>query len=70
MPGDESREFTCLTNGGHNTVDYIVGSLVVWQLVTHFEVIIDDTHNSAVGGDFDHMLLCLRLNIDCNFVQP
>jgi hypothetical protein len=25
-PGDELREFTCLANGGRNTVDYIVGS--------------------------------------------
>jgi len=25
-PGDESGEFTCLANGGHNIVDYIVGS--------------------------------------------
>ncbi len=24
-PGDESREFTCLANGGCSTVDYIVG---------------------------------------------
>ncbi len=27
--GDESREFICLANGGHNTIDYIIGSLVV-----------------------------------------
>jgi len=30
MPSDESREFTCLVNGGHNIVEYIVGSPVVW----------------------------------------
>ncbi len=29
-PSDQSREFTCLANGGRSTVDYIVGSLVVW----------------------------------------
>jgi hypothetical protein len=23
-----------------------------------------------MGGDFDHMLLRLQLNIDCNFVEP
>ncbi len=69
-PGDKSREFICLANGGHNTLDYIVGSLVVWQDVTHFEVIIDDTHYCAVGGDSDHKPLRLRLNIDCNFVEP
>jgi len=28
-PGDESREFTCLANGGHNIIGYIIGSLVV-----------------------------------------
>jgi hypothetical protein len=42
--GDKLREFTCLANGGRNTVDYIVGSLVIWQTATHLEVIIDDTH--------------------------
>ncbi len=49
-PGDELREFTCLANGGHNTVDYIVGSPVIWQVATHLEVIIDDTRYCAVGG--------------------
>jgi hypothetical protein len=28
-PGDESMEFTCLSNGGCNTINYIVGSPVV-----------------------------------------
>jgi hypothetical protein len=28
-PGDESGEFTCLENGGCNTVNYIVGSFGV-----------------------------------------
>jgi hypothetical protein len=69
-PSDESEEFTCLANGGCNTVDYIVGSLVIWQVVTHLEVIIDDTCYCAMGGDFDHRLLHLRLNIDCTFVEP
>jgi hypothetical protein len=48
-PGDESREFTCLANGGRNIIDYIVGSPTVWQVATHFEVIIDDTHYCSVG---------------------
>jgi hypothetical protein len=59
MPGDESREFTCLVNGGHDTVDYIIGSPTVWQVATHFEVIIDDTCYYAMGGDSDHKPLCL-----------
>jgi len=42
-PGDKSGEFTCLANGGRNTVNYIVGSPVVWQIATHLEAIIDDT---------------------------
>jgi hypothetical protein len=25
-PGDKSGEFTCLANGAHNTIDYIIGS--------------------------------------------
>jgi hypothetical protein len=69
-PGDELGEFTCLANGGHNTIDYVIGSLVVWQAATHFEVIINDTRYCAVGGDSDHRSLRLRLNIDCNFVEP
>jgi hypothetical protein len=69
-PGDESGEFTCLANGGCNIVDYIVGSPVVWLVVTHFEVIIDDIRYWVVGGDSDHRPLRLQLNIDCNFVEP
>ncbi len=59
-----------MANGGHNIVNYIIGSLAIWQVVTHFKVIIDDTRYCAMGGDFDHRPLCLRLNIDCNFVEP
>jgi hypothetical protein len=59
-----------LANGGRNTVNYIVGSPVVWQVATHLEVIIDDTRYRAMGGDSDHRLLRLRLNIDCSFVEP
>jgi hypothetical protein len=68
--GDESGEFICLENGGRNTIDYIVGSHAVWQAATHLEVIIDDTHYCAMGGDFDHRPLHLWLNIDCSFVEP
>ncbi len=59
MPRDELREFTYLANGGHSTVDYIVGSLVVWQVATHFKVIINDTQYSMVRGDSDHSPLRL-----------
>ncbi len=69
MPGDESGEFTCLANGGHNIVDHIVGSLVVWQVVTHFKVIIDDTRYCTVGGNSNHKSLRLRLSINCSFVE-
>ncbi len=69
-PGDESREFTCFGKWGRSTVNYIVGSHVVWQATTHLEVIIDDTCYCVMGGDSDHMSLCLRLNIDCSFVEP
>ncbi len=58
-----------MANGGCSTVDYIVGSPAIWQVVTHLEVIIDDTRYCAMGGDFDHKLLCLWLNIDCTFVE-
>jgi hypothetical protein len=69
-PGDQSGEFTFLTNGGHSTVDYIVSSPVVWQVATHLEVIINDNCYCAMGGDSDHRSLHLRLNIDCSFVEP
>ncbi len=59
-----------MANGGRNTVDYIVGSLAIWQVATHFKVIIDDTRYYAMGGDSDHRPLRLRLNIDCTFVEP
>jgi hypothetical protein len=69
-PNDESREFIYLVNGGHNTVDYIVGSLVVWQAATHLEVIIDDTRYCAMRENSNHKLLRLWLNINCSFVEP
>ncbi len=59
-----------MANGGRNTIDYIVGSPAVWQAATHLEVIIDDTHYHAMGGDSDHRPLRLRLNINCSFVEP
>jgi hypothetical protein len=69
-PNEESREFTCLANGGRSTIDYIVGSLVVWQAATHFEVIIDDTCYCTVARDSDDKSLRLWLNIDCSFIDP
>ncbi len=68
--GDKLREFICLANGGRNTINYIVGSPVVWQVATHLEVIVDDTHYCAMGGDFDHKSLRLQLSINCSFVEP
>ncbi len=59
-----------MANGGCNTINYIVGSPVVWQVATHLEVIIDDTRYCAMGGDFDHKSLRLQLNINCSFVEP
>jgi hypothetical protein len=69
-PSDELKEFICLVIGGCNTVNYIIGSPIVWQAVTHFEVIIDDTRYYMVGGDSNHRPLRLWLNINCNFVEP
>jgi hypothetical protein len=57
--GDESGEFICLANGGRSIVDYIVGSPIVWQVATHLEMIINDTHYYTMGGDFDHKPLHL-----------
>ncbi len=59
-----------MKNGGRNTVDYIIGSPAIWQVATHLEVIINDTHYCAMGGDFDHRSLRLQLNINCTFVEP
>jgi hypothetical protein len=55
-----------LANGGHNTIDYIVGSLAIWQAATHLKVIIDDTQYCAIGGDSDHR----PLSINYSFVEP
>jgi hypothetical protein len=68
--GDKLGEFTCLANGGHNIVDYNVGSLIVWQTATHFEVLIDDTRYCVMAGDSDHKSLRLWLSIDYSFVEP
>ncbi len=68
--GAESKEFTCLANGGRNIVDYIVRSHVVWQAATHLEMIINDTRYCAMGGDSDDRLLHLRSSIDFSFVEP
>jgi hypothetical protein len=57
-------------NGGHNTVNYIINSLAIWQTSTHLEVIIDDTHYYAMGADSDHRSLRLQFSIDFNFVEP
>jgi hypothetical protein len=69
-PSDKLGEFTCLANGGRSTVDYIVGSPAIWQVTTHYEVIIDDTRYCAMGGNSDHRSLRLRLSINCTFVEP
>ncbi len=45
---------------------------ITWSLASCYTLqgIIDDTRYCVVGGDFDHRPLCLRLNIDYNFVEP
>jgi len=58
-----------LANGGPNTIDYIIGSPVIWQVATHLKVIIDDTRYCATGVDSDHEPLRLWLSIDCSFVE-
>jgi hypothetical protein len=63
-PSDELGEFTCLANGRHNTVNYIIGLAIIWQVITHIEVIINDTRYCAMGVDSHYMLLHLRLNIN------
>jgi hypothetical protein len=69
-PNDESGEFTCLANRGRTTIDYIVGSPVVWQTATHLEMIINDTRYYAMGGNSNHKRLRLQFIMDCNFVEP
>jgi hypothetical protein len=69
-PGDELEEFTCLENGGHKIINYIISSPIVGQVATHLEVIVDDTHYRKMGGNSNHRPLRLRLSIDCNFVEP
>ncbi len=69
-PGDELGEFICLANGRRTTIDYIVDSLTVWQVVTHLKMIIDHTYYYTIGANSDHKSLRLWLSIDCNFVEP
>ncbi len=59
-----------MANGGRSIVDYIIGSLAIWQTTTHLEVIIDDTCYYTMGRNSDHKPLRLQLNIDCSFVEP
>jgi hypothetical protein len=59
-----------LENGGHKIINYIISSPIVGQVVTHLEVIVDDTHYRKMGGNSNHRPLRLRLSIDCNFVEP
>jgi hypothetical protein len=53
-----------------NIIDYIAHSHAVCQVVTHFDVIINDTFYCVMGGNSDHRPLCLQLSIDYNFVEP
>ncbi len=59
-----------MANGGCINVDYFVDSPAIWQVATHLEVIINDTHYCTMGGNFDHMSLRLLLNINRSFVEP
>ncbi len=68
--GDELGEFICLANGGRNIIDYIIGSLIIWQATTHLEMIINDTRYCVMGGHSDHRPLWLQLNINYTFVEP
>jgi hypothetical protein len=56
--------------GGTTLSIILLAHFVVWQVATHLEVIIDDTCYRAMGGDSNHMLLRLQLNINCSFVEP
>ncbi len=60
ITGDESRECTCLANGGSSLVDYMVASLVVHTCPLF----------CGKGGDSDHRPLSLNLQLPWQHVSP
>jgi hypothetical protein len=56
--------------GGEALSIILLVHLQFCKVATHLEVIINDTCYYAMGGDFDHRPLHVRLSIDCRFVEP
>jgi hypothetical protein len=69
ITGDESRECTCLTNGGSSLVDYMVASPVLFDSATSLVV-----HKCLLfcgkGGDSNHRPLSLNLQLPWQHVSP
>jgi hypothetical protein len=58
--GDMTREYTCLTNHGHNTVDYMIASPEMFEVAQHLEVLTDPTYYGSKQSESDHRPLALR----------
>ncbi len=69
ITSDESRECTCLANGGSSLMDYMVASPALFDCATSLVV-----HKCPLfcgkGGDFDHRPLSLNLLLPWQHVSP
>ncbi len=58
--GDLTREYTCLANHGHNTIDYMIASPKMFEAAQHLEVLIDPAYCGSKQSEYDHHPLALR----------
>ncbi len=58
--GDLTREYTCLANHDHNTVDYMIASPEMFEAAQHLEVLSNPTYCESKQFESDHRPLALR----------
>jgi hypothetical protein len=60
-PGDISREYTCLSNKGFNTMDYFLTTADQLKGVKHLEVNCDEKYSGHKDAHSDHRPLVLTI---------
>jgi hypothetical protein len=60
VAGDLTGEYTCLTNHGHNTIDYMIASPEMFKATQHLEVLTDPTYCGSKQSEFDQRPFALR----------
>jgi exonuclease III len=60
IAGDPIGEYTCLANHGHNTVDYMITSLKMFEAAQHLEVLTDPAYCGSKQSKSDHNPLALH----------